>query len=78
MHAPLAVAAVYRRGGQVFYPFEATPLYVGNPALNVSTDPVLGGGFVEPLGFNSKPPDPAPAAGTQSPNGTLVRTYGRT
>ncbi|KAG2442832.1 hypothetical protein HXX76_002911 [Chlamydomonas incerta] len=55
---------------QVFYAFEATPLYVGAPARDSSTDPPIGPGFVEPLGFNSPAPEvPLPAAGGQPPVG---------
>ncbi|GFR41216.1 hypothetical protein Agub_g1889, partial [Astrephomene gubernaculifera] len=48
---------------QVFYPFEVTPLYLGDPARNTSASPALGAGFVEPLGFNSAPPDTRPVGG---------------
>ncbi|GFR41221.1 hypothetical protein Agub_g1894, partial [Astrephomene gubernaculifera] len=48
---------------QVFYPFEVTPLYLGDPARNTTTFPALGPGFVEPLGFNSAPPDTRPVGG---------------
>ncbi|PNH12072.1 hypothetical protein TSOC_000999, partial [Tetrabaena socialis] len=54
---------------QVFYPFEFTPLYAGDPALNTAVDPALGPGFVEPLGLNSPAPErPPPGA---PPNATL-------
>jgi hypothetical protein len=40
-----------------FFPFEFTPLYVGMPSVASYNKPIpLGGGFVEPLGFNSQPP----------------------
>lgn len=42
-----------------FFPFEWTPLYVGTPSLHETTGsdlPLLGGGYIEPLGFNSPPP----------------------
>lgn len=52
---------------------QATPLYVGAPARNTSTDPPIGAGFVEPLGFNSPAPEaPLPAAGGQPPVGLQV------
>jgi hypothetical protein len=44
-----------------FYPVEFTPLYVGCPSFFNNTDPPLGGGFVDPQGFNSPPPDPKPS-----------------
>eukprot|EP00878_Enallax_costatus_P004763 GHUV01005014.1.p1 GENE.GHUV01005014.1~~GHUV01005014.1.p1 ORF type:complete len:688 (+),score=137.57 GHUV01005014.1:137-2200(+) len=43
-----------------FYPVEFTPLYIGCPAFFNNTDPPLGGGFVDPQGFNSPPPNPKP------------------
>eukprot|EP00775_Hariotina_reticulata_P001277 gene1277-1617_t len=46
-----------------FYPFEFTPLYVGCPAVAPDTanpSNTVGGGFVDPAGFNSLPPKPAP------------------
>jgi hypothetical protein len=40
-----------------FFPFEFTPLYVGMPSVADYTKPtVLGGGFVEPIGFNTLAP----------------------
>lgn len=40
-----------------FFPFEFTPLYVGMPSVATYNKPIaLGGGFVEPLGFNSQAP----------------------
>uniref|UniRef100_A0A383VT98 Uncharacterized protein n=1 Tax=Tetradesmus obliquus TaxID=3088 RepID=A0A383VT98_TETOB len=54
-----------------FFPFEFSPLYYGMPPLQLDTQPVaLGGGMVEPLGFNSAPP----TAGVVSPNGTKAVT----
>ncbi|KAF6255568.1 hypothetical protein COO60DRAFT_1661215 [Scenedesmus sp. NREL 46B-D3] len=46
-----------------FYPVEFSPLYTGSPPVHINcTDPArtIGGGFVDPQGFNSAPPDPAP------------------
>ncbi|WIA35178.1 hypothetical protein OEZ86_003644 [Tetradesmus obliquus] len=54
-----------------FFPFEFSPLYYGMPPLQLDTQPVaLGGGMVEPLGFNSAPP----TAGVVSPNGMKAVT----
>lgn len=40
-----------------FFPFEFTPLYVGMPSVADYTKPTaLGGGFVEPVGFNTLAP----------------------
>lgn len=40
-----------------FFPWEFTPLYVGMPPVAQYSKPIaLGGGFVEPQGFNSQPP----------------------
>lgn len=40
-----------------FFPYEFTPLYVGMPSLAPYSKPIaLGGGYVEPLGFNAQPP----------------------
>ncbi|PNW85074.1 hypothetical protein CHLRE_03g170600v5 [Chlamydomonas reinhardtii] len=68
---PIIMGSIMRvNTPQVFYAFEATPLYVGAPARNTSTDPPIGAGFVEPLGFNSPAPEaPLPAAGGQPPVG---------
>jgi hypothetical protein len=56
-----------------FFPFEFTPLYYGMPPLQLDTQPVaLGGGLVEPLGFNSAPP----TAGVVIPNGSEVSRTG--
>jgi hypothetical protein len=46
-----------------FYPFEFTPLYAGCPAVAPDAknpNNTIGGGFVDPIGFNSLPPRPAP------------------
>lgn len=42
-----------------FFPFEWTPLYVGSPPLHGtpgSSLPKVGGGYIEPIGFNAPPP----------------------
>ncbi|KXZ56638.1 hypothetical protein GPECTOR_1g575 [Gonium pectorale] len=58
---PIILGTIMRiHTDQVFYPFEVTPLYLGVPARNTATDPPLGAGFIEPLGFNSKPPGAPP------------------
>jgi len=42
---------------RTFFPFEFTPLYYGSPSLFNDTEPgTVGGGFIEPIGFHSKPP----------------------
>ena len=47
---------------QKYWPIEFTPLYIGSPsAAGVNVTPVIGGGFVAPLGFNSQPPGEGPA-----------------
>eukprot|EP00775_Hariotina_reticulata_P012591 gene12591-12723_t len=43
-----------------FYPFEFSPLYVGCPAFFNNTQPPIGGGFIDPLGFNTPAPQPQP------------------
>lgn len=47
-----------------YAPIEFTPLYGGVPAVMNGTDPLLGGGFVEPLLLNTYPPGPEGAAST--------------
>jgi hypothetical protein len=40
-----------------FFPFEFTPLYVGMPSVADYTKPTaLGGGYMEPIGFNTLAP----------------------
>jgi hypothetical protein len=60
------VATILREAdARQFFPYEYTPLYVGAPGLQRTpgTDlPPIGGGYIEPLGFNSKPPGAAAAA----------------
>jgi hypothetical protein len=41
-----------------YYPYEFTPLYAGCPATFTDTRPILGGGFVDPLGINTNQPHP--------------------
>jgi hypothetical protein len=41
-----------------YYPFEFTPLYAGCPAAFTDMKPILGGGFVDPLGINTDQPNP--------------------
>jgi hypothetical protein len=57
---PITVASIVTSERSVtpkFFPFEFTPLYVGMPAVAAYNKPIaLGGGFVEPLGFNAQPP----------------------
>lgn len=57
---PITVASIVTPERSVtpkFFPFEFTPLYVGMPAVAAYNKPIaLGGGFVEPLGFNAQPP----------------------
>jgi hypothetical protein len=57
---PITVASIVTPEKEVtpkFFPFEFTPLYVGMPSVASYNKPIpLGGGFVEPLGFNSQPP----------------------
>ncbi|WIA31484.1 hypothetical protein OEZ86_002377 [Tetradesmus obliquus] len=43
-----------------FYTIEFSPLYIGSPAFFNDTTPPIGGGFVDPIGFNTPPPDPKP------------------
>lgn len=46
-----------------FAPIEFTPLYIGCPPALVNTsnpNRTVGGGFVDPQGFNSAPPNPVP------------------
>ncbi|WIA11774.1 hypothetical protein OEZ85_011868 [Tetradesmus obliquus] len=43
-----------------FYAIEFSPLYIGSPAFFNETTPPIGGGFVDPIGFNTPPPDPMP------------------
>ncbi|KAF8060477.1 OHP1 [Scenedesmus sp. PABB004] len=58
---------ILRNDSRVFFPFEFTPLYFGSPPLAADARPVaVGGGMVEPLGFNSAPP----GAGVVSPDGS--------
>jgi hypothetical protein len=40
-----------------YYPFEFTPLYAGCPAVFTDMKPILGGGFVDPLGINTDQPN---------------------
>lgn len=51
------------RNTSLFYPIEFTPLYIGCPAVfpnKTNPNNTFGGGYVDPQGFNSAPPDPAP------------------
>jgi hypothetical protein len=62
---PIILGTIFRRvqASSRFYPVEFTPLYIGCPPVFVnSTNPnaTVGGGFVDPQGFNSAPPNPAP------------------
>lgn len=57
---PITVASMVTPERSVtpkFFPFEFTPLYVGMPSVAEYSKPIaFGGGFVEPIGFNSQPP----------------------
>jgi hypothetical protein len=57
---PIVVGSIMTPERQVspkFFPFEFTPLYVGMPPVADYTKPTaLGGGFVEPIGFNTLAP----------------------
>jgi hypothetical protein len=57
---PIVVGSVMTPERQVspkFFPFEFTPLYVGMPSVADYTKPTaLGGGYVEPIGFNTLAP----------------------
>ncbi|WIA39163.1 hypothetical protein OEZ86_005290 [Tetradesmus obliquus] len=57
---PVVVGSIMTPERQVspkFFPFEFTPLYVGMPPVADYTKPTaLGGGFVEPIGFNTLAP----------------------
>ncbi|KAG2499381.1 hypothetical protein HYH03_002956 [Edaphochlamys debaryana] len=60
---PIVMGSILRaETARMFYPFEITPLYTGAPARNTTVDPPIGAGFLEPLGFNSPPPDKPPTA----------------
>jgi hypothetical protein len=57
-----------------FFPFEFTPLYVGMPSVADYTKPTaLGGGYVEPIGFNTL----APRRKVVSKSGNEVRPQRR-
>ncbi|KAF6265851.1 hypothetical protein COO60DRAFT_1623718 [Scenedesmus sp. NREL 46B-D3] len=43
-----------------FYVVEFSPLYIGSPAFFNDTTPPIGGGFVDPIGFNTPLPEPEP------------------
>lgn len=57
-----------------FFPFEFTPLYAGMaPVADYTKPTALGGGLVEPFGFNSL----APRKKAVSPGGNEVRARSR-
>lgn len=63
---PLILGSIFDRlsnASDIFYPIEFTPLYIGCPAVYLSPanpNETVGGGYVDPQGFNSAPPHPAP------------------
>ncbi|KAF6265849.1 hypothetical protein COO60DRAFT_1697550 [Scenedesmus sp. NREL 46B-D3] len=56
---PIFLASVMRENATIrYYPYEFTPLYAGCAATFTDTTPILGGGFVDPLGINTNLPNP--------------------
>ncbi|WIA11773.1 hypothetical protein OEZ85_011867 [Tetradesmus obliquus] len=56
---PIFSASIMRENATVrYYPYEFTPLYAGCPAVFTDTQPILGGGFTDPLGINTNQPNP--------------------
>eukprot|EP00878_Enallax_costatus_P000930 GHUV01001060.1.p1 GENE.GHUV01001060.1~~GHUV01001060.1.p1 ORF type:complete len:719 (+),score=173.97 GHUV01001060.1:262-2418(+) len=62
---PIVLGTIFGRTKNTSYfaPIEFTPLYIGCPPALVNTsnpNRTVGGGFVDPQGFNSAPPNPVP------------------
>lgn len=79
---PITVGSIVTPEREVtpkFFPFEFTPLYFGMPPAATYNKPIaLGGGFVEPLGFNAQPPrrKPVSKAGTEAVDVAMSRPTG--
>eukprot|EP00879_Flechtneria_rotunda_P023516 GHRR01024878.1.p1 GENE.GHRR01024878.1~~GHRR01024878.1.p1 ORF type:complete len:572 (+),score=153.32 GHRR01024878.1:161-1876(+) len=58
---PVMLGAILQQNTSLgFFPIEFSPLYIGCPSYFNNTNPPIGGGFVDPYGFNSQPPNPKP------------------